>query len=74
MNFEDIELGAMMQIILVAYVNIDGKSLTQSKSLVEEFRLNVINPILEKDESIKCFVVPVKDSNTRIECIYPVKQ
>ena len=56
----------MEKIILVHYINVGNKSPEKVSQMMAE-----INAVLSKEENIIHYVYPVRDQETRVECINP---
>ncbi|MCK9447194.1 hypothetical protein M0Q50_10110 [bacterium] len=57
----------MEQLILVFYINIDNMSTQRAMEYLQDIQENVKN----KPEGSIQYIIPVKDQETKIECINP---
>lgn len=57
----------MEQLILVFYINIDNMTTQQAMGYLHDIQQNVKN----KPEGSIQYIIPVKDQETKIECINP---
>lgn len=56
----------MEKIILVFYLKIGNMSEENAVSIIEKFRLE-----LEREENIIYYIIPIRDGETKVECINP---
>lgn len=61
-------------IILAVYINVDGMSSSQTDAMIMNFKNIYLDNFKDvQGKKIKTLYFPVKNQETKVECIYPVR-
>lgn len=59
-------------IILAAYINVDGMTRQNRDNYILNIQENMIKEYFDINKNIKIYIIPVKNQESKIECVYPL--